>query len=298
MKLATFEYRAQQQIGLVVGDNNLVLPLQAAESKLLGTKTLPNTMNELLEMADEGMATIDAILQKPYLTQCLPLSTVKLLAPIPRPRKNIFCVGKNYAEHAKEVANLGVDIPLDPIIFTKPPTAVVGPGATVKNYRGVIDKIDYEAELAVIIGKTATQIDKENAYDYVFGYTALNDVSARDLQAKHHQWFLGKSPDTFCPMGPWIVSKSEMGDINNIYVRSKINGELRQNGNTGKFIFDIPTLLATITATVTLEPGDIIATGTPAGVGMGFKPPKLLKPGDVMEIEIENIGVLLNQIEK
>lgn len=298
MKFATFEKDGQQLIGLVVSELGLLMPLQISEQKLLGTSLLPATMNEFLDMGDAALDVVAKIMQACDGSTCWQLSDVKLLAPIPRPRKNVFCIGKNYAEHVKELATLGTNLPEHPIFFTKPPTAVVGTGAVVKNHKAKVTKMDYEAELAVIIGKTASNVSKENAYDYVFGYTALNDVSARDLQARHIQWLMGKAADTFCPMGPWIVCKKEMGDINNIAIQSRINGEVRQNGNTSQFIFDIPTIIETLTSIITLEPGDIIATGTPAGVGMGFNPPRLLNPGDVMEIEIEKIGTLVNTIEK
>ena len=159
-------------------------------------------------------------------------------------------------------------------------------------------KLDYEVELAVVIGKKAFRVSKEKAYDYVFGYTIMNDVSARDLQKEHAQWVMGKSPDTFAPLGPSIVHKSDIPDPHNLYIRCSINGEIRQNANTKDMVFDIPTLIATISSVITLEPGDIIATGTPSGVGVGFNPPKFLNFGDEMRLEIENIGVLVNTIEK
>ncbi len=297
MKLATFEKDGQEYIGLVVSELGLVMPLQISEQKLLGTNLIPATMVEFLEMGAPVKQKVRDIMAACDGSTCWKLDDVRLLAPIPRPRKNIFCIGKNYAEHVKEMATLGKDLPQHPIFFSKPPTAVIGTGATIKNHKEFITQIDYEAELAIVIGSKATKVKKEEAYDYIFGYTAINDVSARDLQARHVQWLMGKSADTFCPMGPWLVCKNEMGDINNISVRSRVNGELRQDGNTSQFIFDIPTIVATISSIITLEPGDIIATGTPAGVGMGFKPPRLLQPGDTIEIEVEKIGKLINKVE-
>ena len=228
----------------------------------------------------------------------------KLLAPIPWPRRNIFCVGKNYHDHAAEFANSGFDTsaakgelaPDFPVIFTKPPSSVIADGDAVQRCAGVTGQLDYEAELAVIIGRPGRGISREAALDHVWGYTIINDITARDLQQRHRQWFLGKSMDTFCPMGPWIVTADELGDPATLDVQCWINGELRQNANTRDLIFDIPTIIATISAGITLLPGDVIATGTPAGVGIGFKPPKFLRPGDQMKIAIERIGTLTNHV--
>lgn len=234
----------------------------------------------------------------------LKASDVKLLAPIPRPARNVMCVGKNYHEHAHEFAKSGFDsssksaadaVPDFPIIFTKAPECVIGDGDDIRYPAGVSDGVDYEAELAVVIGRGGRGISKSAAYDHVFGYTIVNDVTARDLQGRHKQWFLGKSLDTFCPMGPALVTADEV-DPENLSVKCWVNGELRQNANTKDLIFDIPTLIETISAGITLYPGDIIATGTPAGVGIGFKPPKYLKPGDRVAIEIGNLGRLENAL--
>lgn len=228
----------------------------------------------------------------------------KVLAPIPAPRKNIFCVGKNYHEHAKEFANSGFDTsaakgevaPTAPVVFTKAPSTVVADNDPVLSFSHMTSQLDYEAELAVIIGKPGLGIKKADALNHVWGYTIVNDVTARDLQQKHRQWFLGKSMDTFCPMGPWIVTADEVGDPTNLNVKCWINGELRQNANTRDLIFDIPTIIETISAGMTLQPGDIIATGTPAGVGIGFNPPKFLKSGDEMKVSIDKLGTLTNRI--
>jgi 2-keto-4-pentenoate hydratase/2-oxohepta-3-ene-1,7-dioic acid hydratase in catechol pathway len=228
----------------------------------------------------------------------------KVLAPIPTPRKNIFCVGKNYHEHAKEFANSGFDTsatkgevaPTAPVVFTKAPSTVVADNSPVLSFSHMTSQLDYEAELAVIIGKPGLGIKKADALNHVWGYTIINDVTARDLQQKHRQWFLGKSMDTFCPMGPWIVTADEVGDPTNLDVKCWINGELRQNANTRDLIFDIPTIIETISAGMTLQPGDIIATGTPAGVGIGFNPPKFLKSGDEMKISIDKLGTLTNRV--
>jgi 2-keto-4-pentenoate hydratase/2-oxohepta-3-ene-1,7-dioic acid hydratase in catechol pathway len=216
-----------------------------------------------------------------------------------------MCVGKNYHDHAHEFTRSGFDssaskaseaIPAAPIWFTKMPETVIGSGDVVRYPAGASEQLDYEAELGVIIGKGGRGISKANALDHVFGYTIINDVTARDLQARHKQWFLGKSLDTFCPMGPWITTRDEV-DGANLDVRCWINGELRQNANTKDLIFDTPTLIESISAGLTLLPGDVIATGTPAGVGIGFNPPRFMKRGDLMEIEITGLGRLSNRIE-
>ena len=232
----------------------------------------------------------------------IPLAQVSLEAPIPTPRRNIFCVGKNYHEHAHEFARSGFDtssvngaVPGNPIMFSKVPESVIACGGAVVIDPKVSQAVDYEAELAVIIGKTGRGIAANNAFEYVWGYTIINDVTARDLQARYSQWLIGKSQDTFCPMGPIAVTRDEI-DIGNTPIRCSVNGELRQSSNTGLLIFDIPKIIETLSAGITLQPGDLIATGTPAGVGIGFDPPKYLKGGDVVRIEIAGIGVLENQI--
>jgi 2-keto-4-pentenoate hydratase/2-oxohepta-3-ene-1,7-dioic acid hydratase in catechol pathway len=236
--------------------------------------------------------------------QPIALSSVKLKAPVPLPLRNIMCVGKNYHEHAREFSASGFDssstsaadaIPTAPIIFTKVPQSVIGPDEPIRYPTGVSEQLDYEAELAVIIGTGGRGIAKAGALKHVWGYTIVNDVTARDLQARHKQWFLGKSMDTFAPMGPWAVTADEV-DLASAGIRCWVNGELRQDAKIADLIFDIPTLIATISAGITLIPGDIIATGTPAGVGIGFKPPKFLKKGDVVAMEVDGIGRLTNQV--
>jgi len=225
-----------------------------------------------------------------------------LKVPVARPRRNIFCVGKNYRPHAAEFARSGFDssaaagdVPAHPIIFSKPPECVIGNGEPILIDPSVSTAIDYEAELGVIIGAGGRGITRENALAHVLGYTIINDVTARDLQGRHSQWLLGKSQDTFCPMGPHMVTADDI-DLGDTAIKCWVNGELRQDANTRDLIFDVPTLIATISAGLTLLPGDIIATGTPAGVGIGFKPPVYLKDGDVVRIEIVGIGVLENPV--
>jgi 2-keto-4-pentenoate hydratase/2-oxohepta-3-ene-1,7-dioic acid hydratase in catechol pathway len=232
-----------------------------------------------------------------------PLAGAKVLAPVDQPRRNIFCVGKNYHEHAAEFSKSGFDssakegehAPEAPVVFTKPATTVIGPGDKIPPHVEVTQQLDYEAELAVVIGKAGRGIKKADAFKHIFGYTIVNDFTARDLQKLHRQWFLGKSLDGFCPMGPYVVTNDEL-DAQNLDVKCWINGELRQNSNTSLLIFDIPTLIETISAGIELQPGDVIATGTPAGVGIGFNPPKFVKSGDTIRIEIQNIGVLENTV--
>ncbi len=234
--------------------------------------------------------------------ETLPLDSVNLLAPIPRPARNIFCVGKNYHDHAHEFANSGFDssaasgaVPKYPIVFSKVPDSVVGPGVDVLIDAQVSTAVDYEVELGVVIGKAGRNISAEDALDYVWGYTIVNDITARDLQGQHSQWLIGKSQDTFCPMGPCIATADEL-DLSDTSVRCLINGELRQDSNTALLIFDVPTIIAAISNGITLQPGDIIATGTPAGVGIGFDPPRYLVAGDVMRLEIDGIGTLENTV--
>ncbi len=232
----------------------------------------------------------------------LPLAGAAVRAPIPRPARNIMCVGKNYFDHAHEFARSGFDssaavsaVPKAPIIFTKAPQTVIANGEAIRYPHGLSDCIDYEAELAVIIGKPGRGIAPGDAFAHVWGYTIVNDVTSRDLQQRHQQWFLGKSIDTFCPMGPFAVTADEV-DAENLDVRCWVNGELRQEANTRDLIFGIPALISTISAGMTLLPGDIIATGTPAGVGIGFDPPKYLKPGDEVAVQISGLGRLVNRV--
>jgi 2-keto-4-pentenoate hydratase/2-oxohepta-3-ene-1,7-dioic acid hydratase in catechol pathway len=218
-----------------------------------------------------------------------------LLAPIPEPARTIFCVGKNYREHVAEMNTTFGEVPEYPVVFPKLAACVTGPGDPIPLPTGVSDQIDYEAEIAVIIGRGGKGIAKADAMAHVFGYTILNDVTARDLQRRHMQWLIGKSLDGFCPMGPWIVTADEIAP-ETMTIRLTVNGERRQSAIGADMIFDIPTLIESISAGITLRPGDIIATGTPAGVGAGFKPPKFLKAGDVVEIEIGGIGKLRNPV--
>ncbi len=225
-----------------------------------------------------------------------------LCAPIPRPPKNVFCVGKNYYEHAAEFAGSGFDasskevVPEAPVVFSKPATAIIAPGEPILSYLDTSGSTDYEGELAVVIGKGGRGIAKADALAHVFGYTIVNDVTARSLQHKHRQWVLGKGIDSFCPMGPAILTADEVPDPTKLRLTTHVNGEKRQDVLVAALIFDIPTLIECISTYITLEPGDVIATGTPVGVGIGFKPPVFLKKGDVVRVEVAGIGVLENPV--
>ena len=216
------------------------------------------------------------------------LSEVRLLAPV-LPRSKVVCVGKNYSDHAKE---MGGEVPAEPIIFLKPNTSVIGPNDVIQ-WPWMSERIDHEAELAIVIGRICKDVPRERANEVIFGYTIANDITARDLQSRDGQWTRAKGFDTFCPMGPWLVSADEC-DATRTHVRTYVNGQERQNASTEDLIFDIPTLIETLSAGITLYPGDIIATGTPVGVGIGFKPPKYLQSGDVVRMEIDGIGHIEN----
>jgi 2-keto-4-pentenoate hydratase/2-oxohepta-3-ene-1,7-dioic acid hydratase in catechol pathway len=222
------------------------------------------------------------------------LNETTLLAPIPRPRRNIFCIGKNYRDHVAEMGSAD-DVPEAPILFSKVPETVIAHEEPIRLPESASDAVDYEAELAVVIGRGGRGIARSDAFNHVFGYTIVNDVTARDLQKRHKQWLIGKSQDTFCPMGPWIVTPDEI-DPAATTLSLWVNEERRQHASTRDLIFDLPTIIATISAGITLYPGDIIATGTPSGVGAGFTPPRFLKRGDRVTIEIEGIGRLSNPV--
>ena len=260
-----------------------------------------DTLEALVHAGDEAARTVWALAQQALAANCAcrPLSEVRPQAPIPRPRRNILCLGKNYLEHAQEIAEkmkLSAEAPRQPIIFTKATTAVISPGEPIPAYPAYTSKLDYEAELALVIGAGGRDIAPEHAWDHVFGYTAINDVSARDLQKSHYQWFRAKSLDGFAPMGPLLVHRSSMPEPKDIEVKCFVNGELRQSDTFDRLIFDVPIMISVLSAGMTLLPGDIIATGTPAGVGMGFTPPKYLQPGDEVVVDVTGVGELRNPV--
>ena len=290
MKIATFIHNNARKVGIVDDDSATVAPFElSADRAQLGIQTL-------IELQVAGSAL-------PATATPVPLDQVEIEAPLPRPHRNVFCVGKNYYDHAQEFSSSGFDssaaedaVPKHPIVFSKVPESVTGPGASIEYDPAVSSAIDYEVELAVIIGKPGRGISVENALDHIWGYTIVNDVTARDLQARYSQWFLGKSQDSFCPMGPVAVTRDEI-DLADTGLRTWVNDELRQDSNTSLLIFDVPVIIQTISEGVTLLPGDVIATGTPAGVGIGFKPPKYLVDGDLVRCEIDGIGQLENAVK-
>lgn len=299
MYLASFLHDGKLKFGFRTKDEGAIIDAVQAEKQMFSHPVLPNTLQGIIE-DPEAMARLKEIQQRESEVSgdfILPLSEVVLEAPIPQPKRDIICLGLNYREHAMEYTTAmeeAQNLPQYPIVFTKATTTVIGPEQKIKSHRHVTSKIDYEAELAIVIGKEGTNIQEDEVYDYIFGYTIINDVSARDLQKQHSQWFLGKSLDTFGPMGPFLVTEDEIERPVKLDIQCRVNGEVRQNSNTGLLIFDIPTIIKTVSAGITLKPGDIIATGTPKGVGLGFEPPKFLNEGDVVEVEIEKIGVLKN----
>ena len=293
MKLATIRHEGRAAVALVDPDLGLYWPLDEAVPGL--PARIAGDMVAVIAHLGPG-----ASLAAPGASGH-PLEGAALLAPIPAPPHNIMCVGKNYHAHAHEFARSGFDagatpseaIPEQPIVFTKPSSAIAGPRADIPLWPGLDAAVDYEAELAVVIGQGGRAIARGQAMAHVFGYTIVNDVTARDLQQAHKQWFLGKGIDGFCPMGPWIVTADEL-DGANARIACRVNGELRQDASTAGLIFDIPTLIEVISRGVTLAPGDVIATGTPEGVGIGFDPPRFLRDGDVVEIEVAGLGAIRN----
>jgi 2-keto-4-pentenoate hydratase/2-oxohepta-3-ene-1,7-dioic acid hydratase in catechol pathway len=292
MRIATYRWGGRRHVGTVSAERSevtpLALPARAEQVQSRGALAL---IEHLAEGRDFPAAAGPR----------LPLSAVTLEAPLPRPRRNLWCVGRNYRAHAQELKGtvFKADERVDawPIVFTKVPDCVIGPGDPIRLPGAAVSThIDYEAELAVVIGRGGRNIPGSRALEHVFGYTIVNDVTARDVQMRHQQWVLGKSFDTFCPMGPWIVDRTEL-DGARTRVRLWVNDEPRQDASTSDLIFDIPTLIETISRGITLHPGDVIATGTPAGVGMAMAPPTWLQAGDRVRIEVDGIGVLENPVE-
>ena len=283
MKLVTFLQDGREFVGVLTADETAVRPLPFA-----GMNTLIEAPREqLLSAAKAADAS-------------LPLSAVILLSPIPRPRQDVICLGINYKAHAEEAERYSSEAfkkerPI-PIYFSKRVSEAVGPEGFIESHPGLVERLDYESELAVIIGKTARNVKAADAADYIFGYTVLNDVSARLLQTTHKQWYFGKSLDGFTPIGPCITTADEIAFPPALPISSRVNGELRQNSTTDLLITGIADIIGELSSGMTLLPGTIIATGTPAGVGMGFDPPKFLKPGDVVECTIEGIGTLCNTV--
>jgi 2-keto-4-pentenoate hydratase/2-oxohepta-3-ene-1,7-dioic acid hydratase in catechol pathway len=290
VRIATFSAGGRRGVGLISADGTGITPLVPTPGQAeTGVLAVVQALSNGARFPDlEG--------------ESFRLDSVSLEAPLPKPLRNLWCVGRNYHAHARELAtsvfkNNDANPESWPIVFTKVPECVVGPRDEVRLPDGISSQIDYEAELAVVIGKGGRNIAKAQAMTHVFGYTIVNDVTARDVQSRHQQWDLGKSFDTFCPMGPWIATADEL-DGTATRVRCWVNGELRQDGLTRDMIFDIPTLIETCSRGITLYPGDVIATGTPAGVGIFRDPKVLLQDGDEVSVEIEGLGTLTNPVEK
>jgi len=309
VKFVSFSTAAlpRPHLGLVKDDEILDIDLAAHALTIIG----PDQMQDLIAKYETWKILLQSIMDKVAGRRFSEVKTfasigavhilndVELAAPIPRPHKNIMCLGLNYAEHAKESAEAHgrtANLPEHPIIFTKAPTTANGPYGDIVIDATVSEQVDWEAELAVVIGKMGKNIREENALDYVFGYTVLNDVTARDLQNQHRQYFKGKSIDGYCPMGPWIVTADEVADPQQLPIRLRVNGVIKQESNTSMMIFNIRQIIAILSRGMTLEPGDIISTGTPGGVGFARNPPEFLKAGDVVETEIEGIGTMRNRV--
>jgi len=291
MKLVTYRTKKGYGLGAVIEDYVLDL------DKALGSKL---SMLELLDMGAKGMekavkAVKDAEknVSSGKLEGLMKLNEVNLAAPIPRTRKNIVCMGLNYAEHVKE-SDSDRPLPPHPVFFTKPPTSITGPYDPVI-YNRAVERLDYEVELAFVIGKEGKYIAKDEALEHVAGYMVFQDISARTLQRQHNQWYRGKSQDTFAPMGPYLVTADELEDPQDLDLWCKINGEIRQKANTSDMIFDVKTIISTLSDGITLEVGDVFATGTPSGVGAAH-PSGLLKVGDIIESGVEKLGVMRNEV--
>jgi 2-keto-4-pentenoate hydratase/2-oxohepta-3-ene-1,7-dioic acid hydratase in catechol pathway len=300
MKLVTYRSNPVSEARLGIVHNDLIIDMQK-----FGQACQLNLPHSMLEFIDLGMVAVEVVedilknLDKKLLIgTSMPFSNAKILAPIPVPRKNIVCIGLNYTEHVEESAKHHkkvVELPKKCILFTKPPTCVIGNGDAIEHNENVTKQLDFEGELAVIMGKKATRVGKENALDYVFGYTIINDISARDCH-RNAQWTVNKGQDTFAPMGPVVVTANELTDPHNLNLRTTVNGVEKQNSNTKYMLFNINAQIEDISEVMTLEAGDIIATGTPSGVGLGREPQEWMWAGDVVEVTVEGIGTLRNSI--
>lgn len=300
MRLVTYRSVVDAAARLGVVESDLVIDVERLGAR--AGQALPSTMLDLIDLGPVALTVLREALDDQRgrwpLGAALPLGNVKLLAPIPRPRKNIFGIGLNYVEHVAESArtlDTSKELPKQPVIFSKPPTSVVGPGDAIEHNRKITQQLDWEVELAVIIGRTAKRVSEEDALAHVFGYSVMIDVSARDNR-RAGQWIYSKGQDTFAPFGPCIVTADEIGDPHALELWLTVNGETKQKSNTRHMLFKIPTLIADISAAMTLEAGDIIASGTPDGVGAGRTPQEWLWPGDVVEAGVERIGTLRHPV--
>lgn len=298
MYLLTYCYEGEETVGFLNKEQTGIITKEQIADMV--QVAIPKRMLDCIDVITQEIANKIRGVIESFQGETIALDQVKIQAPIPYPRRNVFCLGKNYVEHVKEIKRLtGItdSIPEKPIYFSKVAYPAIGQGDTIKEYKDLVDSLDYEVELAVIIGKTCVNVAKEEVEDYIFGYTIANDISARNIQTQHIQWHKGKSFDTYCPMGPYILHGSALPMPWNLEIKSYVNEELRQNSTTDKMIFDIGYVIEDLSKAITLYPGDIILTGTPEGVGAGFQPPKYLKAGDEVTCYIEKIGILKNIVK-
>lgn len=296
MRLVTYEIEHREGLGVMSRDGKWIFPLRSMD---MDYKTMQQLIENISESEKQLLEYMSS--QDPYkIRGAAPIEEVKLLAPIPHPRQDVICLGINYMDHAEESARFkkeefNGERPYA-VYFSKRVNQAVNPGDGIPSHSDIVKDLDYEAEMAVIIGKEASHVPENQVKDYIFGYTIINDVSARTIQNRHKQWYFGKSLDGFLPMGPCIATVDELEFPPKVQVQSRVNGELRQNENTSRLLFGVAYIVSELSQGMTLKPGTIIATGTPAGVGMGFNPPKFLKPGDVVECSVEGIGLITNPV--
>ena len=304
MHFATIAANGSSAAVVRLNDGSL-LEIAKAATSLSGdaaSSLQPGTLQAIIEGGEAALDTVRKLVAEAesgdHAEARHPITGAEFLAPIPTPRKNVFCVGRNYADHIAEgdkAQKQKVGVSEFPVYFTKPPTAVIGPGAAIPIFPGLSECIDYEVELTLVIGKAGRNIARSDAYEHIFGYTIINDITARDIQRRHGgQYFKGKGLDGSCPCGPWIVTADAISNPQNLAISLSVNGETRQNGCTADMIFDIPTLVESLSEGLTLEPGDLLATGTPSGVGYAMEPPRYLKDGDTVVCEVAEIGRLEN----
>lgn len=303
MRLATISVSGTAVCAAILSDGRMLDISRAAEKVADAASLIGQSLQDLTGLDEATLGQLRSLVDDAEAgkhDEAIAPASAQLMAPIPKPLKNVMCVGRNYAEHIAEgdrAQKQNVGVTTHPVFFTKPPTSIVPPGGDVLVFPTVSASIDYEVELAVVIGKPGRNIAKADAYDHVFGYTILNDISARDIQRRHGgQYFKGKGLDGSCPIGPWIVTADAIPDPHNLKIGLSVNGETRQDGTTADMIFDIPTLIESLSEGMTLESGDIIATGTPSGVGYAMEPPQFLKDGDTVVCEISEIGTLSNSV--
>jgi 2-keto-4-pentenoate hydratase/2-oxohepta-3-ene-1,7-dioic acid hydratase in catechol pathway len=299
MRLLTYDRAGGPHLGLLLDDRIVDVEDAGREVGI----SLPDDMLSFIEAGSASLRDaarlIESLAADPaaLAASSRPVAEITLLAPIPLPRRNIVCVGLNYAEHASE-SRITTGIPEHPVFFTKPPSTVIGPEAEIPWHGELSRRMDWEVELVAVIGRRGRDIPEDRALEYVFGYTVGNDVTARDLQARHQQWYKGKGLDGFCPLGPWITTSDAIPDPQDLHLALSVNGQPKQDAGTSDMIFSVAGLISSWSQGMTLEPGDLLMTGTPSGVGFARKPPEYLQPGDLVECEISGIGRLRNTIAR